>query len=430
MVARSTTNLRWPLAQVEIGLSARERFAHLLDASAEGRVGKYLPGRSLVFDVVIMVVFLAMGALLLTVMALHERPLDFLFVILVSLPLAIRRRFPRMSVFAIFGFAIIQQFAGILIGIYDAALLFGLYSAVGYTNRRFGLTALAGGVVTIILGAFTGWWWWIDLQVAGGAWVRPYSTTGALVLIFAAWALGERLRSARLGSIAMAERADQLLREQQQQAELAAAAERSRIAREMHDVIAHGLSVMIAQADGASYVMEQSPGQAKASLQQISATGREALAQMRDLLGLLRSADPDSGGAQPQPDLGDLDMLVDQARTSGAEVELRRGADLGPIPTLVSLTAYRIIQEGLTNARKHGGPRVSISMATKSGGLEIVLSDNGRGEGAPMAPSAPGHGLIGMRERVAAVGGTVSSRPTADGGYEVVAWLPLETERG
>ena len=286
------------------GLPSREGLAHLLEPSDEGRVGRDLPLRSLVFDVVIMVTFLAMGALLLTVMALHERPLDYLFVILVSLPLAFRRRFPRSSVFAIFGLAIIQQFAGILIGIYDAAVLFGLYSAVGYTNRRFGLIALAGAFVTIIIGAFTDWWWWIDLQVAGDAWIRPYSTLGALVLIFAAWALGERLRFARLGSIALAERADQLMREREQQALLAAAAERSRIAREMHDVIAHGLSVMIAQADGATYVVEQSPGQAKASLEQISTTGREALGQMRDLLGLLRADEGETPGGQPQPALG------------------------------------------------------------------------------------------------------------------------------
>ena len=138
-------------------------------------------------------------------MALHEEPLlDYLFVILVSFPLALRRRFPRSSVFAIFALAIIQQFAGVLIGIYDAAVLFGLYSAVGYTNRRFGLIAFGGAFVTIIIEAFTDWWWWIDLQVAGETWIRPYSTLGALVLIFAAWALGERvaLRSAgqhRLG---------------------------------------------------------------------------------------------------------------------------------------------------------------------------------------------------------------------------------------
>ncbi len=408
------------------GLPSREGLTHLLEPSDQAKVGRDLPLRSLVFDVVIMVVFLAMGALLLTVMALHEQPLDYLFVILVSLPLAFRRRFPRSSVFAIFAMAIIQQFAGILIGIYDAAVLFGLYSAVGYTNRRFGLIALGGAFVTIMIGAFTDWWWWIDLQVAGDAWIRPYSTLGALVLIFAAWALGERLRSARLGGIALAERADQLMREREQQALLAAAAERARIAREMHDVIAHGLSVMIAQADGATYVVEQSPSQAKASLEQISTTGREALGQMRDLLGLLRADEGEEPGAHPQPSIGDLDALVDQARAGGAYVEVRKADDLDRLPALVSLTAYRIVQEGLTNARKHGGSDVTVALDRMPGGLQVKIWNSGRGDTEPMVPGEPGHGLIGMRERVAAVGGTLTAQPTSDGGHEIVAWLPAD----
>jgi signal transduction histidine kinase len=412
-----------------VGSPSREVLAHLLEPSDEGRVGRDLPLRSLVFDVVIMLTFLAMGVLLLTVMALHERPLDYLFVILVSAPLAFRRRFPRSSVFATFALAIIQQFSGILIGIYDAAVLFGLYSAVGYTNRRFGLIALGGAVVTVIIGAFTDWWRWIDLQVAGGAWIRPYSTLGALVLIFTGWALGERLRFARLGSIALAERADQLMREREQQALLAAAAERSRIAREMHDVIAHGLSVMIAQADGATYVVEQSPTQAKTSLQQISTTGREALGQMRDLLGLLRAAEGEAPGGQPQPALGDLDALVDQARVGGANVRLRTADDLDRLPALVSLTAYRIVQEGLTNARKHGGSDVTVTLDWVPGGLQLRVWDSGRGDDEPMVAAEPGHGLIGMRERVAAVGGTLTVRPTPDGGHEIVAWLPVEAGR-
>ena len=410
--------------------SGRERWTHLLEASDGGRVGADLPSRSLVFDVVIMLVFVGMGALLLAVIAQHERPADFGFVVLVSLPLALRRRTPRAAVLVIFAVVVVQQLTGVLIGIYDAAVLFGLYSAVGYTNRRFGLVALAGGVLTVLVGAATGWWRWIDRQLAGAVWVRPYSTLGALVLVFAAWALGERLRSARLGSIALAERADQLVREREQQAELAAAAERARIAREMHDVIAHGLSVMIAQADGASYVVEQSPSQAKSALTQISATGREALGQMRDLLGLLRAADGDSSGAQPQPDLDALDALLDQARGSGAVVEVRRDGDLEPLPALVSLTAYRIVQEGLTNARKHGGTQVVVTLRKEPGGLAVEVADDGPREDRPRSSTGPGHGLTGMRERVAAVGGSLRVGPDSHGGYEIVAWLPTEGGHG
>jgi signal transduction histidine kinase len=191
-------------------------------------------------------------------------------------------------------------------------------------------------------------------------------------------------------------------------------------------VIAHGLSVMIAQADGASYVVEQSPALGKASLEQISATGREALGQMRDLLGLLRSAEGGPTSPDPQPDLHDLDAVVAQARAGGAEVELRRADDLGALPALVSLTAYRIVQEGLTNARKHGGAHVVVGLDHVAGGLQVTVVDEGRGEAGPMGSGAPGHGLIGMRERVAAVGGRLITGPTLGGGYEIVAWLPTE----
>lgn len=404
-----------------------ERLSHVLDASVEGRVGRALPRRSLVFDIVIMVIFMAMGALLLAVMAQHERPLDFGFVLAISAPLAIRRRFPRVSILLIFTVAIAQQYASILIGIYDSALLFGLYTAVGSTSRRFGLIALLGGTFTIVLGALTDWWRWIDLQIAGERWIRPYSTLGALILVFAAWALGERLRSARLGSIALAERAHQLIREREQQAELIASAERARIAREMHDVIAHGLSVMIAQADGASYVVDKSPVQAKEALEQISASGREALSQMRDLLGLLRTSAVTPVAPQPQPDLADLDALVEQARSSGTEVIVRR--EDGPAPSaLVSLTAYRIIQEGLTNARKHGGQQVEVTLKNERDQLVVTVADRGRGGKPAMSEVSPGYGLIGMAERVAAVGGWIESGGTAGGGYLIEARLPLDSE--
>jgi signal transduction histidine kinase len=148
---------------------------------------------------------------------------------------------------------------------------------------------------------------------------------------------------------------------------------------------------------------------------------------MRDLLGLLRADEGEEPGAHPQPSIGDLDALVDQARAGGAHVEVRKADDLDRLPALVSLTAYRIVQEGLTNARKHGGSDVTVALDRMPGGLQVTIWNSGRGDTEPMVPGEPGHGLIGMRERVAAVGGTLTAQPTSDGGHEIVAWLPAET---
>ncbi len=399
------------------------RFAGVLDSEDAGGVGRGLRPSALAFDIVLALVFIGLGAVLLTVLAQHEKPVDYLFVIAQCAPVALRRRFPKAALGLVYAVALIQAVSGVLIGMYNAAVPFALYTAVGYTGRRFGRTALAGGLALIGVGAATDWWRWIDQQLTTGElWLRPFTTVGMALVMVAAWALGERLRSARWGRIALAERADRLLREREQQAALAAAAERARIAREMHDVIAHGLSVMIAQADGAAYVVEQSPTMAKKAVEQISVTGREALAQMRDLLGLLRT-DGESAGARPQPDLADLDGLVEQVRDGGAEVSLVRG-EPGPLPALVSLTAYRIVQEGLTNARKYGGPPMEVSVTPADGGLAVTVRDAGRSEPA-MTDDGPGYGLLGMRERVLAVGGTLTAGPTAAGGFEIAAWLPL-----
>ncbi len=411
-------------------MTSRDRWSRLLRASAGSRVGRELPVRSLAFDGLVMVVVAGLGAVLLTVIAQREGPVDFVFVVAISLPLAIRRRFPRVAVLLVFAVAIVQAVLGVRIGLYDAALLFALYTAVGSTNRRFGLVALAAGLVTVVVGAATGWWSWMDQQLGTGApGFRAVSTAGALLLTVGAWALGERLRSSRLGAMALADRAVQLEREAGQQAELAAAAERARIAREMHDVIAHGLSVMIVQADGAAYVVDTSPALARQALVQISATGRESLGQMRNLLGLLRDGGAGEAGSAPQPDLQDLPALVEEARAAGAQVEVSGDTDPTELSAMVSLTAYRAIQEALTNARKHGGRLVSVRLDRGPAGLRIRVADSGAGGRDDALTQQPGHGLTGLRERVAAAGGTAETGPDDRGGFVVDVWLPTGEER-
>ncbi len=405
---------------------ASSRFVRLLQASDSPLVGRDLPRRSFVFDVVVTVVLVGLGLLLLRILARTADLDDRLFVVAVTLPLVLRRRMPRTALGLVVMAALAQIALDIPIGFHDSAVLLTLYSAVGCTNRRFGLTALALGLVVAAAGAVGGWWGYVDRQLAAPHWwVRPLTTLGAVVLVLATWALGERFRSARLGSIALAERAGQLERDREQQALLAAAAERSRIAREMHDVVAHGLSVMIVQADGAAYVVDTAPETARQALTQIGVTGRQALTEMRNLLGLLRTDGfTTETQSTPQPDLADLEALVEQARTAGAEVELHHDAPAA-VPTMVSLTAYRIVQEALTNARKHGGPPVRVDVHLDRGGLRVRVVDHGAGPGGGTLTQQPGHGLIGLRERVAAVGGTVSTGPDDDGGFTVDAWLPL-----
>jgi signal transduction histidine kinase len=221
------------------------------------------------------------------------------------------------------------------------------------------------------------------------------------------------------------DRAARLERERDAQAQIAAAAERARIARELHDVIAHNVSVMVVQADGASYALDSSPERARQALGAIASTGRQALAEMRRMLGVLRSDDGGPGVA-PQPGIGQLGELLDQTRASGLAVSFTVQGVPGALPSGLALAAYRIIQESLTNSRKHGGPRASARVLLRYCEDVLMLQITDDGQGAPAADGA-GHGLTGMRERVALYNGTLRTGPLPGGGYQVTATLPLSS---
>jgi signal transduction histidine kinase len=181
----------------------------------------------------------------------------------------------------------------------------------------------------------------------------------------------------------------------------------------------------VVQADGASYALATDPGRAKEALAAISATGRQALAEMRRMLGVLRrEEDGPSEARAPQPGIGELGELLDQARMAGLPVSFTVEGASQPLPGGVALAAYRIVQESLTNTRKHAGPVASASVVLRYSDdtLELAISDDGRGAAAP---DGAGHGLTGMRERVAMYGGSVAAGPRPGGGFEVVATLPL-----
>ncbi|MEV7780160.1 sensor histidine kinase [Kitasatospora sp. NPDC088351] len=243
------------------------------------------------------------------------------------------------------------------------------------------------------------------------------------------WAWGRLIRTRRAYLISLEERAVRLEQERDANARVAVADERARIARELHDVVAHNVSLMAVQAGGAACVVETSPALAREALGTIASTGRKTLAEMRSLLGVLRAA----GTAEeyvPQPRVEDLPELLEQVRTAGLPVEFSVSGESRELPRGVELAVYRIVQEALANVRKHGGPdptaRVTVDFGDRR--LGVLIEDDGRG-GTGRSPAwgagGTGHGLIGMRERVAMVGGRLEVGPRPGGGFRVRVVLPL-----
>ncbi len=242
------------------------------------------------------------------------------------------------------------------------------------------------------------------------------------------WSMGRMLRARSARERALRESAERLDSERELRVRTAAYAERNRIARELHDVIAHSVSVMVIQAGGARIVMDTDPGRAEASLQLVERAGREALAEMRRLLGVL-DAGGDPRALAPQPRLAEVAGLLARTRAAGLETDLRVEGVAAEVSPALDLCAYRIVQEALTNAIKHAGPaRVSVRLRWARDALELEVCDNGRG---PIAVngSPSGHGIAGMRERAALHGGSVHAGASANGGFAVRARLPLAAER-
>jgi signal transduction histidine kinase len=238
-----------------------------------------------------------------------------------------------------------------------------------------------------------------------------------------AWLAGDRARTRRLYLEQVTARARDAERDRDRQAQLAAAAERASIARDLHDVVAHGLSIVVVQAQAAAGAMDKRPAIAQAALASIVATGRDSLAEMRRLLGLTRPQDPDLA---PVPGLHGLPGLAERVRAAGLPVSLRLDGDTGAAPAGVGLCAYRIAQEALTNALRHAGPGATVDLTLHCGAERIELTVRDTGRGAGDAPDERrGNGLRGMRERVAMLGGTVTAGDAPDGGFQVRAELPL-----
>jgi signal transduction histidine kinase len=301
----------------------------------------------------------------------------------------------------------------------DVVALIALYTLVAYgPGTRTAAAATACAVVGGLLGSAR----W-EVAAEGVSLVETAATTVVSVLLAATLGAWQRSRRAQLAGLQ--ERNRLLALERDQQAAVGAATERARIARELHDVIAHSLSVIVVQADGAAAGAEQRPAAAAAALRTIGDTGREALGQMRRLLGVLRAEPADGAAAlEPQPGAAQLEALVAQVARAGLPARLTVDGDPRPLVGTLDVTVYRLAQEALTNVLKHGGPvsRVDVSLRYRDDAVELLVRDDGRG--ARAAGDGRGHGLAGMRERVDLHDGTLEAGPRRSGGFEVHAIVP------
>ncbi|MGW0086874.1 sensor histidine kinase [Streptomyces sp. NPDC003393] len=251
------------------------------------------------------------------------------------------------------------------------------------------------------------------------------------VLVVAAWALGCLVRARRAMAAEALEHAAAVEREQVAVARTAVVEERARIARELHDIVAHHVSLMVVQAIAADRVQANDPGKTRELLAVIEATGRATVAELRSLLDVLRTEDDDAvRGRSPQPGITDIPPLMDSLREAGLRVESTHTGPARRLPAGTELTAYRVVQEALTNTLKHAGhTRAAVTFAWQPDRLTVTVRDDGPRAGAPASRPVPsgGHGLAGMRERVTAAGGTLHTGPLPEGGFLVSAHLPLTT---
>ncbi|WP_328519731.1 sensor histidine kinase [Kribbella sp. NBC_00359] len=345
-----------------------------------------------------------------------QLPAYLLFSALLVVPLSWRRRWPLSSFAFVSAVALAQWIVGVELAA-DVVLLIFLYTVASRYPTR--VAVLSAGVVEV--GALLAALRWERT----GSWADTFVLTSGLVV--ASLMLGMYVRQQHNALSILTHRAQQLERERDQQAVIAAVEERTRIAREMHDVVAHSLSVMVTLSEGAARKQSTEPDRAGTAMRQVSTTGRQALDEMRRLLGVLRTGDA-MDSRQPQPGFAQLDGLLDQVRATGLAATLTVTGTPATMPPGLELTVYRVVQEALTNALKHadGLTRVSVAIAHGPDLVTVDVHDNGTSR--PKAGALAGHGLAGMRERAAVYDGTVSAGPQPDGGWRVHVDLPVPTD--
>jgi signal transduction histidine kinase len=328
---------------------------------------------------------------------------------LTVLPLAARRYSP-VPVFGVtLGAAVALE---LLEGTFQAqGSIVALYTVAAHRSRRTaawaGMATVAGVGVTLL---------------KGPRW-EPIAGAALLAVYAAAWVLGENMRTRRAHLRDLEEKAERLERERLEHVRRATSEEQARIARELHDVIAHSVSVMVVQAAAGGDVFDTNPARAREALASIESTGRAALAELRRLLGIVREGD---AAYAPQPGLAGLDALAEHVRAAGVEVDVRVEGASAPLAPGLDLAAYRIVQEALTNTLKHArATRATVTVRHHGAQVDLEVLDDGVGRDAGGAEGA-GHGIIGMRERASLYGGELRAGPRREGGFAVLATLPVE----
>ncbi|MEV5323093.1 histidine kinase [Nonomuraea sp. NPDC052634] len=415
------------------------------------RVAAWIREHPVAADGALAVLLAAISLIALFVRAAAEHmprpgPLAVILVLLGTLPLAWRRRHPLW----------INLGAGAVAAVYGAAPFPDLVTPVapGGVVALYTMVAWCGRTVSAVVGVLAG------VGVAVVALVPATDSdlldvAFAMLLLAGAWVLGDSARIRRAYTAELEARAELLARERDFEARRAVAAERARIARELHDVVTHHVGMMVVQAEAGPVLAERDPQAAERTFDTIAETGRQAMTEMRRLLGVLREESPQGEGAlAPQPGLAQVPELVEQARRSGVPASLEMDGPAGPLPPGVELSAYRIVQEALTNVVKHaGGARVRVRVRHGERDLRIEVCDDGPGSGGgdgldrhdcdgsdPSGQGADrhglsersadgngssGHGLVGMRERVQLFGGELTAGARPEGGFAVVARLPI-----
>jgi signal transduction histidine kinase len=339
-----------------------------------------------------------------------------------TLPIALRRRWPLAAAVTVAAVVAWQEaLGGDLIENSITPLLtlpMVVYAVAAYCDRR---RAFAGLVAVLVL-------IWTAVLLADATAGEDFLFTA--LLLFGPWLVGRIVAARNELAMELRDKADRLEREQDKQAQLAVAHERARIARELHDVVAHNVSVMVVQAAAARRMIDHDASKAKDALSSVEQTGRAALKEMRRMLGMLGKDPEEPLALAPQPSVEELGWLVERAREAGLEVDLTIEGEKRRLESGVDLSAFRIVQEALRNTLKHAGPaRAQVTIRYGEHDVEVDVSDNGRGVAAQAANGAvTGQGLVGMRERVAMLGGEIEAGHRKDGGFGVHAKLPLERE--
>ena len=343
-------------------------------------------------------------------------------VLLLVAGLSVRRRAPGVALAAVLADLVLEWAYGpdVVSLTAFAGMLVAFYSVGAHRDLRDAALLLGAGLLVLLA---------LDVVDVAGGEGTVLDATGEYPFVLVVWGAGVAVRNMRLRASDLEDRVGLLARERDEKARAAAAQERTRIARELHDVVAHSVSTMVLQASGARQVLRSHTDEAEDAMRSVELTGRQALRELRRMLGILRTDDRPS--LDPQPGVADIALLVTRMQDTGLPVELEvSGAPPALAPGL-DLTAYRIVQEALTNVLKHAGRvETSVRVAFDVEALDLLIHNAGPTPRRTSNGGDPGHGLIGMRERVALYDGTLRARPDdRGGGFTVHVRLPLEGER-